>query len=68
MPKINKYNFVMTGFLAALYVPAAHAYIDPGTGALVVQAAIGAIATALVTVKYWWSKVTTAVRGFFPSR
>ncbi|MEO1554718.1 MAG: hypothetical protein AAFR82_12380 [Pseudomonadota bacterium] len=58
----------MVGLLAALYTPAAHAYIDPGTGALFVQAAIGAAATALVTIKYWWSKATTAFRGLFAPR
>ncbi|MEM6556279.1 MAG: hypothetical protein AAF642_10410 [Pseudomonadota bacterium] len=62
------YNYTMVGLIAALYAPAAHAYIDPGTGALFVQAAIGAAATALVTIKYWWSKVTTAFRGLFASR
>lgn len=62
------YNFSMVGLLAALYTPAAHAYIDPGTGALFVQAAIGAAATALVTIKYWWSKATTAFRGLFAPR
>ncbi|MEM1036788.1 MAG: hypothetical protein AAGI14_08530 [Pseudomonadota bacterium] len=68
MPITTTYNFVMIGFLAAVFAPAAHAYIDPGTGALMVQAAIGAVATALVTIKYWWSKVTTAFRGLFASR
>ncbi len=37
--------------------PAAHAYLDPGTGVLIVQAAIGAIAGALVAVKLYWSKI-----------
>ena len=33
----------------------AQAYIDPGSGALVVQLLLGAVATAVVTVKFWWT-------------
>lgn len=62
------YNFLSLAFAAWLCAPVAHAYIDPGTGALFVQAAIGAIATALVTLKYWWSKVIGIFRGLFASR
>lgn len=65
---IKLYNFTLAGAVAIIYTPAAHAYIDPGTGALFVQAAIGAAATALVTIKYWWSKVVTAFRGLFAPR
>ena len=65
---INVYNFCAAGFVAILYAPAAHAYIDPGTGALFVQAAIGVAATALVTIKYWWSKAVTTFRGLFATR
>jgi hypothetical protein len=46
--------------LAAIYsllsLPA-HAYIDPGTGALIIQALIGGLATALFTIKLWWRKL-----------
>ena len=39
----------------------AYAYIDPATGALVLQMLVAAFATAAATVKLWWKKVT----GFF---
>ena len=35
----------------------AHAYIDPGTGSLIVQTIIGAIAAASITAKLWWHKL-----------
>ena len=35
----------------------AHAYIDPGTGSLIVQGVIGAIAAASITAKLWWHKL-----------
>lgn len=34
-----------------------HAYIDPGTGSLIVQGIIGAIAAAGITLKLYWHKL-----------
>ena len=42
--------------------PSAQAYLDPGTGVLVVQAAIGAIAGALVAAKLYWTKIKAGWR------
>ncbi len=46
--------------MLSMLAPAAQAYLDPGTGVLIVQAAIGAIAGTLVAVILYWSKVKTA--------
>jgi hypothetical protein len=40
------------------------AYIDPGTGSIILQALIGAILAGLVTLKFYWSRV----RGIFARR
>jgi hypothetical protein len=42
-----------------MLAPSAQAYLDPGTGVLIVQAAIGAVAGALVALKLYWSKIKT---------
>jgi hypothetical protein len=34
-----------------------HAYLDPGTGSILLQGLIAAIATALATGKFWWHRV-----------
>ena len=34
----------------------AHAYIDPGTGSLIVQALIGAALALRLTSKIWWRR------------
>jgi len=36
---------------------AAHAYLDPGTGSLILQGLLAAIAGALVTIKLYWFKL-----------
>lgn len=44
----------------------AHAYLDPGTGSILLQGAIGAIASGLFFVKLYWTKVRT-VLGLIPA-
>ncbi|MBL1147353.1 MAG: hypothetical protein HND56_09445 [Pseudomonadota bacterium] len=36
----------------------AHAYLDPGTGSLILQALIAGVAAALAAVKIFWLKIT----------
>jgi hypothetical protein len=40
----------------------AHAYLDPGTGSMIVQLVIGAIAVAGVTLKMYWQKILNLFR------
>jgi hypothetical protein len=42
--------------LAILPFPA-HAYLDPGTGSMIVQLVVGAIAVAGMTLKMYWRKI-----------
>ena len=43
--------------LLSLKSSLAHAYLDPGSISLVVQAIIAAIAGGIMTVKYWYWRV-----------
>lgn len=36
-----------------------YAYLDPGTGSMILQAIIGFITAALATILYYWEKVKT---------
>lgn len=40
-----------------LTVPAAHAYVDPGTGSYVFQVLIGVFLGAAVAVKLFWRRI-----------
>ncbi len=43
--------------LLAVFMPfPASAYLDPGTGSMIVHLIIGAIAGGLVTLKVYWAK------------
>lgn len=35
----------------------AHAYLDPGTGSVILQAVIAAAVGALFAVKIWWTRI-----------
>ena len=55
----------MTGLFfvgfSLLWIPAANAYIDPGTGSFIFQAAIGVLLAAGVAIKVLWKKLTRLV-------
>jgi membrane protein implicated in regulation of membrane protease activity len=39
-----------------LWIPVANAYIDPGTGSFIFQAAIGALLAVGVAIKLFWKR------------
>jgi len=41
----------------------AHAYLDPGSGSLIVQIIIGGILALLVAVKMYWNRIIGFVTG-----
>ena len=53
---------------ALLYLPfhqVLHAYIDPGTGSIVIQAVIGGFAAMLVAIGMFWKQIKGFVRNLF---
>jgi hypothetical protein len=47
-----------------LYASLAFAYLDPGTGSLILQALLGAIAAAAVAIATFWSKIKMVIGRF----
>jgi len=48
-------------FLVPCYVGSAAAYLDPGTGSILLQGLLAVIAGTAVTLKVYWAKL----RGYF---
>ena len=48
---------LVTGVLLITCCPA-YAYVDPGTGGLILQLLLGGVAGAAVVLKLYWEKVT----------
>lgn len=45
-----------------MYPMPAAAYLDPGTGSLIIQGIVGALAAAAVTLKLYWHKFKALFR------
>ena len=57
-------SFVMiTAAFLILYPETAAAYLDPGTGSMVVQMIVGAIAGVGITLKLYWHKIARFFRS-----
>ena len=59
---INKTLFFLYFFL---FTSSAHAYLDPGTGSIILQAIIGAFAAFFSTLYIFWAKVKIFFRKVF---
>ena len=46
--------------LAVLAPPPAYGYLDPGTGSLIVQAAIATVVGIATAMKLYWSRIRAA--------
>ena len=46
----------------------AYAYLDPGTGSLILQGIIAGLAMLSVTIKMWWHKITSLFKNCEDSR
>jgi hypothetical protein len=58
----------MTLLLIGLKVDEAHAYLDPGTGSILLQSTLALIAGTAVTLRLYWSKLKSFIsRGKPPS-
>lgn len=49
--------------VAAVYTAPAFAYLDPGTGSLLIQGIIASIAAAGALAKLYWHKIVVLFRG-----
>lgn len=47
----------------ALVPGAAHAYLDPATGSLIIQTLVGGLAAAALVVKTYWRQIKTWFGG-----
>ena len=56
------YRFLMTAGVLLFafhefFVSNAYAYLDPGTGSIIIQAIIGALVGVGITLKLYWAKI-----------
>lgn len=50
-------QLMILAFAVVADIPEAHAYIDPGTGSLMLQGILALIGGTAVTIKLYWGKI-----------
>lgn len=66
MRKIKLTNKIyFTAVLMLVFSQQAHAYIDPGTGSMVVQIFIATFAGAIYAIKLQWNNLKNFFKGLF---
>ena len=61
MQKLTAISVLLVGLLSLPLE--AYAYLDPGTGSILIQGLIAAVATGLATAKFWWHRVKSFFTG-----
>lgn len=56
----------LLGFCWLLFPPPTYAYIDPGTGSYLVQVVIAGLLGVLVSLKIYWARIRTFLKGRSP--
>lgn len=57
---------VSLALIIGLQAAPAYAYLDPGTGSLIIQSVIGAAAAVGITLKLYWHKIKLMFSGRKP--
>lgn len=60
----NKITYI--AFLATLFIPnIAYAYLDPGSGSIILQAILGFIAAAFTAISFQWNRFKNFLKKIF---
>lgn len=59
--------FFIVSLVCGLTSEPSYAYLDPGTGSIVVQGLLAAIVGAMVTVRLYWTRIKSFFTGEAPS-
>jgi uncharacterized membrane protein len=54
---------ITTSLVLGVWTVPAYAYLDPGTGSMLIQGIIGAVAAVGVTLKLYWHKIKLMFTG-----
>tara|TARA_B100001123_G_C14667473_1_gene772137 strand:+ start:72 stop:290 length:219 start_codon:yes stop_codon:yes gene_type:complete len=59
-------NLFLFSFVILILNPSySYAYLDPGTGSIILQAIIGFIAASIATVSVYWTKFKSIISKIF---
>ena len=58
-------GILMSIFIVLIFVNQSYAYIDPGTGSMLVQAVLAAIAAVSVSIGIFWRRIRSFIDRLF---
>jgi hypothetical protein len=62
----SKYLVSISAAIIPLYLISPHkAYLDPGTGSIIIQLLIAVIIGGLVSIRIFWGKIRARFKGVF---
>ena len=53
----HRTSLLVALIVVAIVPQAAHAYLDPASGSMILQAVIGGVAAAALAFKYYWRRI-----------
>ena len=62
---MNKKIILLTILFKTIFITRAHAYLDPGSGSIILQALLGAIAAVTSYFVFGWNKVKNFFKKIF---
>ena len=63
---MSKFNFLLISIIyLILNISNAYAYLDPGTGSIILQAILGFIAATVASVSIYWAKFKSLISKLF---
>ena len=54
---MKRYFLYFIAALSFFFITPAYAYLDPGTGGMILQAILAFIAASIATLSFYWNKV-----------
>jgi type IV secretory pathway VirB6-like protein len=61
-------GFILGGLLTNLFLPSANAYLDPGSGSIIIQAIFAALSAAVIFFGYIKNSIISFVRRLLSFR
>ena len=66
---MNRFSVIPIASILLIFTGAtisdAYAYIDPGSGSIIIQAIIGALVGVGITIKVYWAKIKMSLENKF---
>lgn len=64
---VNRFA-VVTGIVAAVHAAPALAYLDPGTGSIILQGLLAGLAAVMAAGSIFWHRIKTKFAWLFPRK